>query len=161
MEFLRQRAGRPLLSRRLRHVHAVQRLRRNAGQLQLVWTEPVATVHGHSQSRLVPDPGRRRIRGHPRPARRPLDIQRDAGRQHRAPEQDHRRVEEHSPGAGRQQRVARARQGRDVPLALGHTADVLAARSRHTARRGQQGVRLSSVPISRATPTATPSSPWV
>ena len=76
-------------------------LRRHAGQLRLVRTEPVAPVAGHLQSRLVPDRGRRRIRRDSRPARLALDLQRVAGRQHDSPQQGHRRVEEHSPDARR------------------------------------------------------------
>ena len=63
------------------------------------WCGPSASrfSNGIMNSRLVPDPGRRRLRRDPRQARLALDLQRDAGRQHHPPEQDHRRVEEIRP----------------------------------------------------------------
>ena len=57
-----QPAGRPLLPRELRHVDAVQHLRRHAGQLRLVRPEPGARRGRHRQPRVGHDPGGRRLR---------------------------------------------------------------------------------------------------
>ena len=79
---------------------AVQRLRRPAGQLQLVRPERDALHARHHEQRLVPGAGRRRLRRDPRSARLAHRLQRVAGRQHPAPQQGHRRVAEHPADSG-------------------------------------------------------------
>ena len=79
-----------------------------------------------------------------RSARLAHRLQRVAGRQHPAQEQGHRRGREHPAdvanvvaGAGRRRAA--------VPVQLGHADDLLAARSRRAARRGEQRLHARTI----------------
>ena len=136
-----QSARRALLPRGLRHGDAVQRVRRHAGQLQLVRTERDAVRARHRQLRLVPGAGRRRIRDADGSARRADRLHRVAEREHDAEEHGHGRVEEHPAD----QRKRRARYAGAVPVQLGHADHLLAARAWHADRRG-----APRVPVDRS-----------
>ena len=111
-------AGRALLPRRLRHGDAVQRLRRHAGQLQLV--RPSASRH----SRGITNDDWFQVQGgdgfvaitDPRDSRIVYTESQDGNMTRE--EQGHGRVEEHPPDA--RERRRRAEAGRRVPLPLGH-----------------------------------------
>ena len=141
-------AGRALLPRQLRHGDPVQRLRRDAGQLQLVRSERSPRRRRDSQPCVEHAPGWRRL---PRPSRSdrlPRRLQRIPGRQHRPRRSRDRRDDE---------REAAARPGRaGAALALGHAAPPLAARSEGRLRGCQQGVpiaRSRSLVGARSAPT--------
>ncbi len=76
-------AGRALLSRELRHGDPVQRLRRDAGQLQLVRAERSAWCGRDSELRVEHAAGRRWVCRPPGSDGLPRRVQRIAGRQHR------------------------------------------------------------------------------
>ena len=98
LELLRQRAGRTVLSRQLRHVDAVQRLRRHAGQLRLVRPERRCAnssgIYNHDWFQMqggdgfVVDPGSCATRG--------IIYSESQDGNMIAQEQSHGRVEEHS-----------------------------------------------------------------
>ena len=75
------------------------------------WCGPSASRHSrrHLQLRVVPGPGRRRLRRDPGSARFAHHLQRVAGRQHHPQEQGHRRVEEHPAERGERDAGAQAR----------------------------------------------------
>ena len=125
-----QHGSRAVLPRRLRHGDAVQPVRRHAGQLHLVRAERRAQPQRHRQRRLVPDSGRRRLRGGDRSERSRHDLRRIAGRQHRARQSPHQRAQDHPAAAG----------SRRVRLCAG--TGTRRFTSRRTARR-----RSTSAPI--------------
>ena len=130
-----QPAGRALLPRQLRHGDSVQRLRRDAGQLQLVRPERGARRRRHRQLSLEHAAGRRRVRRPPGSDRLSHRLQRIAGRQHRPRRSRDRRDDERAAAAG----AGRA----GAALALGYAAPAVAARSEGGLRRGQQGVPIA------------------
>src|SRR5436190_1039778 len=118
-----------LLPRQRRLGDAVQHLRRHAGQLRLVRTEPGARRRRHRQPPLDDDPGGRRLRGPAGSQGSAGHLQRVAGRQHGPRRPRDQRVDQHpAPGA-----AGRAR----LSLALGHADRALAARFLGRLRRGQ------------------------
>ena len=138
-----QPAGRALLSRERRHGDAVQRLRRHAGQLQLVRPERRARFSGHRQLSLDDAARWRRLRRAPGSEGLPHRVQRVSGRQHRPRRQADRRDDIHPAGGG----AWRA----GVPLALGYADDPVAARCPCALHR-----RQSRVPLARSRPDMDP-----
>ena len=147
VELPSQPPGRALLSRQLRHGDAVQRLRRHAGQLQLVRAEPGARHRRASPTITGP-----RCRGATgssccriRRTHR-IVLQRVAGRQHGPPRSRDVRVDvdQAPPRSGRA----------GAALALGHAARAFAARFEGPLRRCQQGLPLSRTKDCRGSPSA-------
>ncbi len=84
----------------LRHADAVSRLRRAAGQLHVVRSEPGAQPHRHRHRRMALRPGRRRLRGADGSARRTHRLCRIAGRQHRPHRSADQRAQVDPPAGG-------------------------------------------------------------
>ena len=128
-------ASRHLLPRELRHGDAVQRVRRPAGQLQLVRAEPGARQRRHRELPLVDAAGRRRLRRAPGSDRLPHRLHRIAGRQHGAGRSRHVRDDDDPAAAG----TGRA----GAALELGHAARHVPARSEGDLHGRSEGVALT------------------
>ena len=131
-----QPAGRALLPRELRHGDAVQRLRRHAGQLQLVRPERGARRGRHRQPRLDHVQGGDGFVVLQDPTRLARRLQRVAGRQHDPRRSRHRRDDDRS-GRSRRRASRRCRWHWDTPIVLSPHDPKVAL------RRRQQGLQVA------------------
>ena len=168
-EYVNTRAGRPVLRGQRRHAEAVLRLRRAAGQRQLVRPERDAQQQRHPQLRLVPRRRRRRLLHRERSDRLGDSVFGVAGRRHLARRSSRRAERQHQatnraagwfaartapaetpdPAAAAQpsarperyrQHRAGARAGHDLPLLLEYTVHPVAAQPANDLSRRQSAV---------------------